>query len=39
MQLGTVEDCMMRSFVINIPTKYYSGVQIKRNEMSGACAT
>ena len=30
---------MMRSFVISIPTKYYWGDQIKKNEMGGACAT
>ena len=39
MQQGTGEDCMMWNFMINIPARYYLGDQIKKNEMSGTCAT
>ena len=38
MQVGT-RDCITRNFMIGTPQKYYSGDQIKRNEMGGACST
>jgi len=37
MQQGTGEDCIMRSFVIRIPAKYFSDDRNKKHEMSGVC--
>jgi hypothetical protein len=34
-----VEDYIMRSLMISTPKEYYSGYQIEKNEMGGACST
>jgi hypothetical protein len=34
-----VENYIMRSLMIRISKKYYSGYQIEKCEMSGACTT
>jgi hypothetical protein len=36
---GYGEDYITRSFMICAPHKYYSGDQIKKIEMGGACGT
>jgi hypothetical protein len=34
-----VEDYILRSLTISTPKKYYSGYQIEKYEMGGACTT
>jgi hypothetical protein len=36
---GSVEDYITRSLIICTPIKYYSGDQIKKNEICGAFGT
>jgi hypothetical protein len=37
MQQEKAEDCVMRSFITFIPTKYYSIDQDKENRIGGTC--